>query len=160
VSSPAIPWQQLLTVEILQLHTLMPLPAGDHLSTKLMLQTVLVITSRHRPCIRHPVSIVVIQLLHLPSNRNMLTAQKRPWCGPHRKHSCSVVACVYVVHITWQRLLFTESRLNNGLYSTIYYKAIDILLVLLLFVLGNCVRNSVYHIVFMIIFLISHEICA
>jgi hypothetical protein len=42
VSSPAIPWQRLLTVKILQLRALMPLPPG-RLATEIMLQTVLVI---------------------------------------------------------------------------------------------------------------------
>jgi hypothetical protein len=63
LSSPAGPWQWFLTVESLQLHMLPLLPAGHHLTTELMLQTVLVITSRHRPHRKHPVSIVV-QLLH------------------------------------------------------------------------------------------------
>jgi hypothetical protein len=41
VSSPAVPWQQLLTVEILQLSALTPLPAGN----ELIAPAVLVITS-------------------------------------------------------------------------------------------------------------------
>jgi hypothetical protein len=32
VSSPAVPWQRLSTVEMLQLHMFMPLPAGHHLA--------------------------------------------------------------------------------------------------------------------------------
>jgi hypothetical protein len=36
VSSPAVPWKRLLTVEIFQLHALKALPAGHRLATELM----------------------------------------------------------------------------------------------------------------------------
>jgi hypothetical protein len=46
-------------------------------------------------------SLHSIQLLRYPRH------------GPHRKHSSSTVAFVYVAAITWQRPLFTKSSLSN-----------------------------------------------
>jgi hypothetical protein len=66
VSSPAVPWQRLLIMEILQLpalrSSLHSFPCRTQLSTEIV-PTVLLITSRH---------------------------------GSHRKHSPSIVACVLV----------------------------------------------------------------
>jgi hypothetical protein len=62
VSSSAVPWQQFLTVEIFHLPVLMPLPAGHCLATELNAPAAQVITSRHRPHRKHPVSKVTLSL--------------------------------------------------------------------------------------------------
>jgi hypothetical protein len=60
VSSPAVPWQRLLTIKIVQLHSfrscLHRLPYRNQLNS--LLQTVLVITSRHGPHRKYHSSIV------------------------------------------------------------------------------------------------------
>jgi hypothetical protein len=76
VSSPTVPWQRLLTVEILQLHALNSCLHGTELTTD-KAPDLSVITFRHGPHSKHSSSIVasnccVINNL-LPSNGNVFT---------------------------------------------------------------------------------------
>jgi hypothetical protein len=73
VSSPAVPWQRLLIVEILQLPRSRHYRLATVSQLNSLLPTVLLITSRHGPLRKHPVSIVAVQLLQLPSNENVFT---------------------------------------------------------------------------------------
>jgi hypothetical protein len=73
VSSPAVPWQRLLIVEIIQLPRSHHSRLANISQLNSLLQTVLLLTSRHGPQRKHPVSIAVIQLLQLPSKEYVFT---------------------------------------------------------------------------------------
>jgi hypothetical protein len=62
VSSPAFPWQRLLTVEILQLHTLRTYLHRLPYKTDSVAPTVLLITPRHGPCRNTPFLTVPLLL--------------------------------------------------------------------------------------------------
>jgi hypothetical protein len=87
VSSPDVPWQRLLTVEILQLPVLTLFPAGRRLTTELSSKLVPLITFERGP------------RRHIPA-----TLPDKCRCAYNRIHSSSIAAFVYVACVRGNRL--------------------------------------------------------
>jgi hypothetical protein len=127
VSSPAVPWQRLLTVEILQLHAIRSSchsrPCRTQLNCRLnyimpfllsplcraqlnlLRQTVLFITSRHGPYREHTDSTVILLFRE---------------CSFSREHVCRAVAHKRSMYI---RLLHSNgSTCYNNKTTAIYYR--------------------------------------
>jgi hypothetical protein len=87
-SSPVVPWQRLLILEILQLHALRS-------------------SCHSRPCRILVNSTIALSLLRLPCRAHLNCQPSTNWNfpivffitprrGPHRKHRYSIVACLFV----------------------------------------------------------------
>jgi hypothetical protein len=85
-------------------------------SSELVVQTLLVITSRHGPGRKHPVYIVVDQLLQLPSNGNVETASA--WTTKKTQFFYRCVRVCYGRYLATTYCLQSH-RLETGLYATV-----------------------------------------
>jgi hypothetical protein len=83
VSSSAVPWQRLLTVEIFQLHTLRPSLHSLPCRTHSQLTTPRLAAISHQP----PGLLFTADLQRNTNWAAPIVFKTSPWHGPHRKHS-------------------------------------------------------------------------